>query len=219
MATNDYLKLCLVTHPATRSFNEYQNLVLAAIRGGITSIQLRAKNYSYAQLKALAVALQTVIKPFNIPLIINDDVKLALEIDAAGVHLGAQDMSPIAARKMLGAEKIIGLSLESMEQLHAANHLTCINYVAASAVFRSKTKTNCRMLWGLEGLKILAQNSTHPVIAIGGIDALNAASVIASGAAGIAVVSAIHDALHPDAAATFLKEKIATTLLTRLSHV
>jgi thiamine-phosphate pyrophosphorylase len=195
---NHYLKLCLVTHLTHQSIESYKNFLLQAVAGGITSIQLRLKNQNVDEFSR---EIKALIDPFNIPLIINDHVELAKEIDAFGVHLGQSDMSPDEARKLLGPQKIIGWSIETIEQLHEANELSSINYVAASAVFSSKTKTDCKTIWGIEGLKNIVTLSKHPVVAIGGIHSHNADQVIATGVEGMAVVSDIHDAMDPKRAA------------------
>lgn len=197
----EYLTLCLVTHLNNQSIQSYKDFLLQAIAGGVTSIQLRLKNQTALDFYECAREMKALIDPFHIPLIINDHVELAKKINAAGVHLGQSDMSPKDARKILGLKKKIGWSIETLEQLHVANELSCIDYVAASAVFQSKTKTDCKTIWGIEGLKNVVTLSKHPVVAIGGIHFHNAKDVIATGVKGIAVVSEIHDAVDPRHAA------------------
>lgn len=148
------------------------------------------------------------LRPLTIPLILNDHVDLAKEVDADGIHLGQSDCSPIEARQILGPNKLIGWSVETFEQLEQANECSCIDYIAASAVFLSQTKTNCKTIWGLEGLKKIAQHSIHPVIAIGGINVGNVRSVMKAGAAGVAVISAIYDHPQPEQAAQSLIQEI-----------
>lgn len=187
------LRLCLVTNLKNKPFSLYRPLILQAIQGGITSVQLREKTQNLLEYKQLALQLKTILRPFKIPLIINDHVEIAKEIDADGVHLGQSDLSPEDARKILGAEKIIGWSVETLEELEIANQLTCLDYIAASAVFPSKTKPDCKTTWGITGLMHIAQHSKHPVMAIGGINLSNIKTVMDSGACGVAVVGAIHD--------------------------
>lgn len=204
----DSMKLCLVTHSNACPLDQYLQFILHAVQGGVTSVQLRDKTSSSSTLKNIAIALKTLLSPLHIPLIINDNVTLAKEIDADGVHLGQSDTSPIEARHILGANKIIGLSIETKTQLQQANELNCIDYVAASAIFPSRTKLNCKTIWGLEGLLTLTKISKHPVIAIGGIDLSNIQQVIKHGASGIALVSAIHDHPHPEIVAAALIQEI-----------
>ncbi|MFW9878534.1 MAG: thiamine phosphate synthase [Candidatus Thorarchaeota archaeon] len=137
---------------------------------------------------------------FRGQIIINDRVDVAYAISADGVHLGQSDLKVSEAREILGPKAIIGLSVESVEQAIEANRED-IDYIAASPVFSTKTKTNCSMPWGLNGLKQLCIVSKHPVIAIGGIDKNNAKQVIECGAKGVAVISAIFDAICPKTAA------------------
>jgi thiamine-phosphate pyrophosphorylase len=192
----DQLKLYLVTDINSQPISSHLDLIARAVKGGVTMVQLREKSSSYAEIKNKALALQQVLRPLNIPLIINDSVELAVEIDAEGVHLGREDMPVLEARKLLGTEKIIGLSIENLEEMDNVNNLP-INYVAASAIYPSKTKLNCKNFWGIDGLKQVVERSRHPVIAIGGIKLDHAKSIMLTGAAGIAVVSAISEASDP----------------------
>lgn len=201
------LKLCLVTHKLQQTTANYHEFILTAIAGGVTCVQLREKNKSLQEIEIIARDLMNILKPRQIPLIINDHVEIAKIVDADGVHVGQSDWSPMAARELLGADKIIGWSVESLADVDAANRLDCINYIGASAVFPSSTKTNCKTIWGIEGLKQIVALSTHPVVAIGGINQSNAARVFAAGAAGIAVISAIHDAEDVYQASQLLSEQ------------
>ncbi|MBA3662034.1 MAG: thiamine phosphate synthase [Gammaproteobacteria bacterium] len=186
------LRLCLITNLQDQSFSLYQSLILKAIRGGITSVQLREKNKNLFELKQLALQLKAILYPFKIPLIINDHVEMAKSVNAEGVHLGQSDYSPHEARKILGSTKIIGWSVETLTDLEIANQLTCIDYIAASSVFFSKTKPECKTIWGISGLKKITKISIYPVIAIGGINSSNIQMIMESGACGVAVMSAIH---------------------------
>lgn len=205
-----YLKVYLVTQfdASRQAFDDYKNFLLQAIAGGVTMVQLRIKQELTPQLIHFSHEIRALLALRDVPLIINDHVALAQDIDAAGIHLGQSDMHPLAARELLGSQKIIGWSIETMEQLQLANELSCIDYVAASAVFPSQTKTDCKTIWGIEGLQQIVKLSRHPVVAIGGINAHNAAAVMKTGAAGIAVVSAIHDAASPEAAAKELRQSL-----------
>ena len=201
---SDILRLCLVTSRLGQSFHEYKLFILQAISGGVTAVQWRDKQASMADQHAMAFELKQLLTPLNIPLIINDHVDIAKAVDAAGVHLGQSDGSAMQARAILGPNKIIGLSIETEDNLVRANALTAIDYVAASAVFSSVTKTDCVTVWGLEGLRNIQMKSNHPVIAIGGIGPQNVRDVMACGVAGVAVVSAIHEARDPFYAANQL---------------
>lgn len=202
------LKLCLITHPEHYSIENHEHLVLQAISGGVTSVQVRNKTNSHSTTGALAIALISRLRPLKIPVIINDNVDLAKEVDADGVHLGQSDQNPFEARQILGPDKIIGLSIETYEQLNQANQLQCIDYIAASAIFPSKTKPDCNTIWGLEGLRKITQSSTHPVVAIGGVNINNIRELMDAGACGAAVISAIYDHPQPQQAADALIKEI-----------
>ncbi|WP_133127872.1 thiamine phosphate synthase [Legionella nagasakiensis] len=202
------LKLCLVTHIHGCSFSSYLKFIQQAVNGGITSIQLRDKNSSLSELHHRAQILKSILQPLSVPLIINDSVELAYAVDAEGVHLGQADASPILARDYLGSQKLIGLSIESFSDLEYANTLDCLDYVAASAVFPSLTKTDCKTIWQLDGLRALVNSSRHPVIAIGGINTSNLQSVLEHGAYGAAVVSAVHQVTDHQQAASALRKII-----------
>jgi thiamine-phosphate pyrophosphorylase len=203
-----YLQLCLVSNLQSQSFDHYRSFLLKAIQGGVTCVQLREKMLSKPAFTQLALQFKKTLSAFRIPLIINDYVDIAKEINADGVHLGQTDLSVIQARHILGPDKIIGLSIESFHQLQIANKMSSLDYVAASAVFPSKSKQDCKMIWGLEGLKKICQLSSHPVMAIGGITQNNARSIIDAGASGLAVIGAIHEASNPGLAAAKLIQNI-----------
>ena len=208
-AREPLIRHCVTPSPRVREerknegsyFEDYERVILRAIQGGVTAVQLRNKTNSPTETRALASALIALLRPLQIPLIINDNIDLAKAVDADGVHLGQSDGSPVLARQILGPNKIIGWSIETYEQLEQANQLSCIDYIAASAIFVSKTKADCKTIWGLEGLHNITQRSTHPVVAIGGINSTNIQAVIRAGACGAAVISAIYDSPEPEHAA------------------
>lgn len=197
------LRLCLVTDMQNQPFDRYQSLVFKAIQGGVTSVQLRMKAASHAEILSVGRSLKLILDNNHIPLIINDDAHIA-KLLGAHLHIGPNDISPQAAREIVGSDVLIGLSIESEEELAKANALTCINYLAASAIFPSKTKPDCKKIWGLSGLAKIAAQSVHPMMGIGGITVDNVESVIKHGACGVAVVNAIQGAIDPSVAASDL---------------
>lgn len=203
----DILKLCLVTHRHLQP-STYKKFILKAVEGGVTSVQFRDKSNNLNLVRRIASELKEILYAYKIPLIINDYVEIAKEIDAEGIHLGQSDLSPIVARKLLGNDKIIGWSIESLGELELANQLSCLDYIAASSVFPSITKSNCKTIWGLDGLQKIVKKSLHPVIAIGGINLQNIQKIIDCGVSGVAVVSAIHHDKNPKKAASALIAKI-----------
>lgn len=172
---------------------DYMQFVTRCVRAGVTCVQLRDKHLSSAALYTLATQLKTQLAPYAVPLIINDDVDLALAVDAHGVHLGQSDGDIETARTKLGNDKIIGLSVNSLAELEQANTLP-IDYVGIGAIFPTRNKPDIKTIWGINGLHQACALSHHPVVAIGGINSRNAQAVIAAGAQGIAAIDAFHQA-------------------------
>lgn len=199
------LKLYLVTDrglcPKGRSLVQ---TVKEAVEGGVTMVQLREKDIDTRTFIEEALELKALLGPLGVPLIINDRVDVALASDADGVHIGQSDMPYSIARRLLGPDRIIGLSVENMNQVAQANALD-VDYIGVSPVFATPTKTDTARPFGLEGLREAVKLSHHPTVAIGGMNALTAADVMAAGTDGIAVVSAIIAAPDPRAAAEELK--------------
>jgi thiamine-phosphate pyrophosphorylase len=146
----------------------------------------------------------SLLKPLNIPLIINDRLDIALAVDADGLHIGQSDLPYPVARKLLGKDKIIGLSVETIKQAREANNVD-VDYIGLSPVFSTNTKLDINTPLELSGVKEIASFTKHKTVAIGGINSLNTKSVIESGADGIAVVSAIVSQENPQEAASNLK--------------
>lgn len=199
------LKLYLVTDRPLSLGRPLEEIVEGAVAGGVTMVQLREKDAPTGEFVALAKRLKAVLAPLGIPLIINDRVDVALAADADGVHIGQSDIPYEDARRLLGAEKIIGLSVENFEDLERANALD-VDYVGISPVYGTPTKSDTAEPFGLEGLRRAVVMSAHPTVAIGGMNASTIAEVMQAGADGVAVVSAICSAPSPRKAAEELKE-------------
>lgn len=200
----DKLKLYLVTDRELSLGRSLEEVVSEAVAGGATIVQLREKETSTGEFIELAFRLKEILKPYNIPLIINDRVDVALAVDADGVHIGQSDMPYELARKLLGPHKIIGLSVENMDDLIKANELD-VDYVGISPVYGTPTKTDTAEPFGLEGLKEAVKLSKHPTVAIGGMNAKTIGDVMATGTNGVAVVSAICSATNIAKATAELK--------------
>ena len=195
------LKLYLVTDRDLSLGRPLEEIVSEAVAGGVTMVQLREKDAATGEFVELGRRLMSLLKPLGVPLIINDRVDVALAVDADGVHIGQSDMSYADARRLLGPEKIIGLSVENFEDLEAANKLD-VDYIGISPVYGTPTKTDTAEPFGLEGLRKAVEMSVHPTVAIGGMNVATVGEVIAAGTDGVAVVSAICSAESPrDAAA------------------
>jgi thiamine-phosphate pyrophosphorylase len=190
------LSLYLVTDRRLSLGRDMAWIVKEAAKGGVTMVQLREKDCSTRDFIDLALQLKQILKPFNVPLIINDRLDIALAADADGLHIGQNDMPYEMARQLLGSGKIIGLSVENIEQVHEANKLD-VDYIGISPVFSTATKTDTSNPFGLEGIRQVMALSKHPAVAIGGIHCGNAGEIMAAGANGIAVVSEICSANNP----------------------
>lgn len=171
-----------------------------AVRGGVGMVQLREKECSTRDFIELAVSLGRVLKPYGVPLIINDRVDVAMAADADGVHIGQSDMPYDMVKRLLPEGKIIGLSVESRQQVIQANDMD-VDYIGVSPVFSTPTKTDTVTEWGLEGVRWIREHSRHKIVAIGGINIDNAAQIVSAGADSLAVVSAICSAEDPYTAA------------------
>jgi thiamine-phosphate pyrophosphorylase len=175
-------------------------VVLAAVKGGAACVQLREKSISTRSFIEEAKSIKELLAPFKIPLIINDRIDVALAVAAEGVHIGQEDMPYPLARRILGSGVIIGLSVETWDDVEQAEQWD-VDYLGISPVFETPTKTDTKGSWGLEGIARIRAYSRHPLIAIGGLQAANAGAAMQAGADGIAVVSAICAAPDPFKAA------------------
>jgi thiamine-phosphate pyrophosphorylase len=187
----DY-SLYLVTDRSFLGSQSIEKAVEEAIKGGVTVVQLREKNLSTREFYNLGLRLKTITSYYKVPLFINDRVDIALAIDADGVHLGQSDMELNIARKILGKDKLIGISTENLSQAKQAE-LDGADYIGVGAVFYTSTKNDINKPIELEGLKEICSNIKIPKIAIGGININNLKEIFRAGADGAALVSAILD--------------------------
>jgi thiamine-phosphate pyrophosphorylase len=178
-------------------------VVEKAIKGGATFIQLREKTMTHSDLKTLALEVKAVCKRYEVPFVINDDVELALEVDADGVHIGQTDMEIRKAREILGKDKIIGVTANTIETALAAERHGA-DYLGVGAAFPTSTKSDAKPV-SREELYGITGAVTIPVVAIGGIKKENAASLAGLNIDGIAVVSAIFAQADVEAAAKALR--------------
>jgi hydroxymethylpyrimidine kinase/phosphomethylpyrimidine kinase/thiamine-phosphate diphosphorylase len=179
-----------------------------ALAAGVTCLQLRDKGASDQDLAERARAVLALCRRYAVPLVINDRVELARAVQADGVHLGQGDVDPVEARRQLPESVFIGWSIESLDQIDRARTLP-VDYLAVSPVFETPTKRDTAPALGLAGLRAARRMTDQPLVAIGGIDAGNIASVIDAGADGVAVVRAIEGADEPAQAAGLLRGAFA----------
>ncbi|RAZ86473.1 thiamine phosphate synthase [Cereibacter johrii] len=182
---------------------DLEQLVAAAVRGGATLVQLRDKHRSDAELIPLARRLVAALEARGVPLIVNDRIEVVLASGAAGLHVGQGDLGVAEARRRIGPDRLLGLSVEAPEHLEALP-LEVVDYVGAGPVRATASKPDHAPPIGFEGLARLVAAAPVPAVAIGGLGAGDARAVKAAGAAGMAIVSAIGAAADPEAAARAL---------------
>lgn len=180
-------------------------VVKESLEGGVTILQLREKDIDEKFFVEEAKELKTLCGQYNVPLIINDNVEIAKKIDADGVHLGQGDMDIEEARKILGPEKIIGITAKTIEQAKEAQ-MKGADYLGSGAIYTSGTKQNAKRL-SVEELKSICASVEIPVVAIGGLTYENIDVLKDSGISGIAVVSAIYASTDIKTDTIKLKEK------------
>lgn len=190
------LSLYLVTDRPLARGRDMRWIVEEAVRGGCTMVQLREKDCDTREFIELAQTLKELLAPTGVPLIINDRLDVALAVDADGVHIGQSDMPYDIARRLLGPDKIIGLSVENWDDLDEANRLD-VDYIGISPIFGTPTKTDTAEPFGLDGAQLAMARSVHPACGIGGMNHRTATAVMQRGVDGIAVVSDIVAADSP----------------------
>jgi thiamine-phosphate pyrophosphorylase len=200
--------LYLVTDRGLAGRRSLEDLVRAAVRGGVTVVQVREKDCGTREFVEVARALKAILAPARVPLVVNDRVDVALAACADGVHIGQSDMEYRDARRLLGQDAIVGLSVETPEQAGRAASFD-VDYLGVGPIFPTPTKIDAAPAWGIGGLAALRRASRHVLVAIGGIHRENAGHAIRAGADGIAVVSAICAAPDPEQAARDLRAAIS----------
>ena len=184
--------------------NTLYDAVEAALKGGVTFVQLREKTTDHSAIKEEALAIKELCHQHHVPFVIDDDVDFAVEIDADGVHVGQNDMEAGNVRAILGPDKIIGVTARTVEQALAAQKYGA-DYLGSGAVFATGSKADARPL-DHAVLKQICQAVDIPVVAIGGIDATNVSRLAGCGVDGVAVISGIFGQPDITAAAAKLKE-------------
>lgn len=209
----DY-SLYLVTDRDLSLGRSQVEVVAAAIKGGVSCVQLREKTLDSRDFVDEARKLKQLLDDHALPLIINDRVDVVLASGADGVHLGQKDMLVADARRLLGDSAIIGVSAESVEDAVRAEEEGA-DYIGISPVYATATKTDTATPLGLSGIATIRKRVRLPLVGIGGIHAANIADVLAAGADGIAVISAIVAAPSPEDAARLLRRRMGSPLQNR----
>lgn len=205
--TPEMLRLYAVTDRAWVGAQTLPQQVEAALKGGATCVQLREKHLDDAAIRAEALEISALCKQYRVPFILNDNVALAAECDADGVHLGQEDMDPAQARRILGSDAIIGVSAHSVAEAKAAVAAGA-DYLGCGAMFATTTKTDTTTL-PKETLRAICEAVPVPVVAIGGIHKENLLSLADCGEAGVALVSAIFAAKDIEAECRELRQLVS----------
>jgi thiamine-phosphate pyrophosphorylase len=205
-------RVIVIPDPRFAAGATHESLAAAAIAGGADAIQLRAKTLQGPGLVALGRLLAARCRAAGALFFVNDDAEAARECGADGVHVGPGDCAPGRARRLLGARGLLGVSVYTGQDLAAAEEARA-DYVAVGAVYPTATKRV--LVVGLDGLRSLRARTRLPIVAIGGIDAGNAAAAIAAGADGVAVISAVCAAADPEAATRGLRAAVDGALAAR----
>lgn len=200
--------LYVVTDAGLSRGRSHLAVIEAAIAGGATIVQYREKTASTRQMIAEAQALRELTRRAGVPLIVNDRLDVALAIDADGVHVGQDDMPAALARRLIGPDKILGVSAANLSEAVQAVQ-DGADYLGVGPIVATPTKPDAAPPIGMDGLREICRRVPIPVVAIGGINATNAADAIAAGAHGIAVVSAVVAAEDVAAAAQQLRALVA----------
>jgi len=199
------LNLYLVTDRSWISDRSLNEDVKKALEAGVTFLQLREKNIDKESFLKSAMQLKSLAADYKVPFVINDDVEIALASDADGVHIGQNDMTVIGARQKIGRDKILGVSVRSVEEAKYAERLGA-DYLGVGAVFITDTKLDAADV-SYEVLKEICASVKIPVVAIGGINDKNITQLEGSGIYGVAVISAILAQKDIKGAATALAQQ------------
>jgi thiamine-phosphate pyrophosphorylase len=206
----DY-SLIYVTDDSIKDDTAFFKILEDALKGGASIIQLREKSCNTISFYNRALKSKALCHAYRVPLIINDRIDIALAVEADGVHIGQTDMPYSKARELLGATKIIGLSVSKSEQAIEAENLK-VDYIGISPIFNTATKkSDLAPSLGIDGLKMIRPLFSKPIVCIGGVHQKNVANIIKNGANGVAVISAISKAEQPEKETKNLKEIICQT--------
>ena len=201
------LSLYVITDAALSRGRSHVDVVRAAIAGGATAVQLRDKTASTRELIQLGRALRALTGEAGVALIVNDRADVVLAVDADGVHVGQDDLPALDARRIVCAGKIVGVSAATIAEAQQAER-DGADYIGVGSVYATGSKPDAGAPIGPAGLAPVARAVSIPAVAIGGINAENAAACIAAGAVGVAVISAVVSAGDVTQAARVLRAAI-----------
>ena len=202
--------LYFITDSTGLSEEEFLRRTEAALRGGVTLLQLREKNRTTREYLSLAEKVHALTRRYGVPLLIDDRLDVAMAMDAEGVHLGQSDLPIHMARRILGPDKIVGATAKTVPQAAEAYEQGA-DYLGVGAVFPTSSKSDVGEM-SYETLKAICKAVSIPVVAIGGISGENVGKLAGSGICGVAVISAIYAAKDVKAAAADLKSTVEEML-------
>ncbi|MDZ8119493.1 thiamine phosphate synthase [Pontiella agarivorans] len=200
-------RLYLVISEADCAGRDFVQVAEQAVQGGVDVVQLREKHATPEEFLRKAERLQTMLQTYDVPLIINDNLDVAMQSGAFGIHVGRSDCSPARIRSVWADCRSLGYSIEQLDQLETQD-AELADCFGISPVFRTPTKTDTVTEWGLDGIRTIRERTDKPLVAIGSINAENAGDVIRAGADCLAVVSAICQAADPQQAARRIRNQI-----------
>lgn len=199
-------ELYLVTDRTNKTDNEFLNIIEEAIKGGVSIIQIREKEADTLECYNISKKVKEICSKYNVPLIINDRIDIALAIDADGVHIGQSDMPIKIARKLIGNDKILGISAHNIQEAKEAEENSA-DYLGVGAIFSTSTKKDASDI-SIDTLKDITSSVNIPTVAIGGINLDNVEKLKDTNISGISVVSAIMNAKNPKIVSENLLRKI-----------
>ena len=202
------LRLMLITDRNLLK-RQFLDTIRQALKGGVTTVQLREKGLATHELYSLACELRKITSDFKVNFIVNDRVDIALAVEADGVHLGWQSLPFGIVRKLLGFEKLIGISTHNRQEALQAQD-NGADYITFGPVFDTPSKAGLLKPTGVEEIQKLKKEIHIPIVSLGGINERNVEAVLDGGADGIAVISSIMQADDPEDAARCLCNKIVT---------
>ncbi|QAA33650.1 thiamine phosphate synthase [Clostridium manihotivorum] len=206
MKSNIDYKLYLVTDRGVLKGRDLAAAVESAIKGGVTLVQLREKDISTLDFHKVALDVKAITRKYNIPLIINDRIDIALSVDAEGIHVGQDDMPCTVTRELIGENKIVGVSVSTLEEAIQAEK-DGADYIGVGAIFPTSSKDDAKSV-SIEVLKKIKETISIPVVAIGGISSKNVSLLKPANIEGVAVISDILSKEDITKAAKELKELI-----------
>jgi thiamine-phosphate pyrophosphorylase len=207
MHSNMDLRLYVILDPTFTAGRPLPEVAAAAIAGGATMLQVRAKQVTTRQLLRVVEEVLAVARPAGVPVIVNDRADVAFAAGAAGVHVGEDDLPVGCARRLLGPAAIVGFSSARLDLIHEAER-DGADYLGVGDVFGTTSKADADAPIGVAGLRAVLAATSLPVVAIGGIRADNAGEAVRAGAIGVAVISAVAAAPDVTAAARALRDVV-----------